>query len=505
MQRVPQWTRFELTFEGPPGLDNPLTGAAFPAIFESPDRTVQTRSAFWDGGRTWRVRFQPHQLGEWSYRIEGGPSGEFLCTSYSGENPLYRHGAIRVASGGAFFQHADGAPFFWHGDTVWNGPLKATLPDWSHFLADRAAKGFNVIQFVPTQWVAAAGNADLRHAYIPGEELRIDPAFFQWLDRRVDLINSFGMVACPAMIWSAPSKPWALQMNPGTSLPEDQIGALAYYLVARYGAHHVAWMLAGDGDYRGELADRWQRIGRRVFEGNSHPVTMHPMGSIWVGDEFLAEPWYHFHGYQSSHWDNDESWRWISHGPPSEKWKTGPHPIVNLEPCYEAHLDMTDRERPNRRAFDALDIRRAAYWSLLASPTAGVTYGAAGVWSWETTAQPPMNHVLTGIAPLWSEAMHLPGSTSMKVLNDIFRSIPWWTLRPAPELILRQPASAKAYIAAAKSETGLSLIYSPQPALIELASNVRAGEWIDPSTGSRQPAQFPFQTPGDGDWVLLLQ
>ena len=35
-------------------------------------------------------------------------------------------------------------------------------------------------------------------------------------------------------------------------------------------ASAVAWILAGDADYRGEKAARWDRIGRGIFGGIQH-------------------------------------------------------------------------------------------------------------------------------------------------------------------------------------------------------------------------------------------
>ncbi len=517
MQIVRQWMRFETCLESSEEYPSNAHQLRVRVAFSHEERETQGVDAFWDGFRTWRVRFMPDRPGKWNWLVQSsdkglnGKSGEFRCEPYMGDNLLYRHGAVRVASSGRNFEFACGTPFFWLGDTVWNGPLKATLEDWTCFLSDREDKGFNLIQFVPTQWVAGAGNADLRTAYVAAGELRIDPFFFQWLDRRIDLINEFGMIACPALIWAAPSKEWALPLNPGTSLSDDHIIALAAYMVARYGAHHVIWMLAGDGDYRGEKAARWKRIGQAVFGGSRHLATMHPMGQIWAGHEFGAESWFRFHGYQSSHWDHDDAWRWITNGPPSTEWaRDPPRPVVNMEPCYEAHLDMTNPLKAGRRAFDGNDVRRACYWSLLVSPPAGVTYGASGVWSWELSPQPPMNHFLTGVAPPWREAMELPGSRSMKVLRQVFESVAWWTLVPSPELILEQPCEAKAFIAGAKSASGdLAVIYTPGPAVIKLRTDRLkspfAAEWVDPVSGRRQDAIEPFETPGAADWVLILR
>jgi hypothetical protein len=54
-------------------------------------------------------------------------------------------------------------------------------------------------------------------------------------------------------------------VNPGFALPEDQAILIARYMVARWQAHDVVWILPGDGDFRGEKAEKWKRIGRAVF------------------------------------------------------------------------------------------------------------------------------------------------------------------------------------------------------------------------------------------------
>jgi hypothetical protein len=498
MITIPQWTRFERKFLGVEAYANPIQDVEVRVEFTSENGSKQNVAAFWDGDRTWKVRFSPEETGKWTYhtncsaRKDTGlhnQCGELQCVPYNGDNPLFRHGALRVSRNRRYFIHADGTPFFWLGDTVWNGPLKADMANWSEFLDDRAAKGFNITQFVTTQWVAGAGNADARLAYSGVEEIHIDPAFFRWLDHRIDAINDHGMVGAPALIWSAPSRPWTSRQNPGGSLSDDQIIVLARYLVARYGAHQVVWILAGDSDYRGAEASRWKRIARAVFTNTERLATMHPAGQIWVADEFRNEAWFSFNGYQSSHWGTDQDHRWINEGPPSQDWKTEPHhPIVNLEPCYEGHIEMRER----RRIFDAYEVRRACYWSLLASPPAGLTYGCHGIWSWELAAEEPMNHPGTGVAPPWQEAVAMPGSTSMQHLKNIFASVEWWRLIPAPELVVNQPGRRfpARFVAAARSESGdLAMVYLPEGGKVELQMNlIRPGvtaEWIDPATGDR--------------------
>lgn len=519
---VAQWTRFEQEFTSAADYQNGLQDTQLEVEFKSPTGKTHTTPAFWDGGRTWRVRFSPEEIGDWTFRTrsskesDGGlhnRSGSFRCVAYTGGNPLYRRGALRVSADKRYLVQADGTPFFWLADTAWNGVLKADAKSWDTYLADRVAKGFNVAQFVTTQWRAAAGNADARSAFYGREKIVVDPVFYQWMDERVDRMNDHGIVAAPVLIWTIGGS--TAMLNPGNMLPDDQIIILARYMVARYGAHQVVWMLAGDDDYRGEKAARWLKIGRAVFGESHHRLaTMHPGGRMWVADEFRNEPWFSFNGYQSGHGEADDSLRWLTQGSPSVEWSAKP-PLahINLEPNYEAHI-----ARPSMRFFDARDVRRAAYWSLLVTPPAGVTYGAHGIWSWETKANPPMTHPYTGVARPWHEAMKLPGSVSMKHLKNLFTSLDWWRLRPDQELIAEQPGTAKPrlFVAAARYEDGSAgAVYVPEGGRVSLKmdrfSSAMNAEWFDPATGTRtrigraqNNGVREFRTDAKDDRVLLL-
>jgi hypothetical protein len=211
---------------------------------------------------------------------------------------------------------------------------------------------------------------------------------------------------------------------------------LARYMVARYGAHHVVWILNGDGRYYGPVAEKWRRIGRAVFDLPPHaPVVQHPGGMQWPHDTFDAEKWIDLVGYQSGHGDDAETLQWLHSGPPARKWRTyRPRPFINLEPPYEDHICYQSRQRHS-----AYNIRRSSYWSLLNAPPAGLTYGGHGVWGWEETRRPPTDHAYTGTAQPWHAAMKLPGATHMKHMAGLFRTLPWTKLVPDQSLVLSAP------------------------------------------------------------------
>ncbi len=520
---VPQWAVFETQFTSKSKYANPLSDVDVVVTFRSPAAGERVAHAFWDGGNTWRVRFSPEEIGEWSYSTSSTPGddagldnvgGTFRCVANKSQEGLYQHGSVRVSSNRRYLTQADGTPFFWLSDTVWNGPLKADGKSWETYVEDRKSKGFTVLQFVMTQWVAAGANAEGRLAYEDGQDITIDPTFYQRMDARIRTVNEKGLVAAPVLIWDGPVGKLPMTLNPGLALNEDRITKLVRYMVVRYEAYQVIWILAGDGDYRDEKAERWKRIARAGFgEHPSRVATMHPAGEQWVEEEFEGEPWFSFVGYQSGHGDSVSDFRWLSEGPPAKGWRgPNPHPIINLEPNYEGHMSYQ-----GRKPFDAHAVRRAAYWSLLISPTAGVTYGAHGVWSWETVPAEPMNHAGTGIAHPWTEAMHLPGSMEMKYLKEFFGSFDWWKLSPAKEVLAVQPGDADAavFVAAARSsEKDWAVLYVPVGQTVQL----RKGElpahavvrWFNPSTGqwagaaTAIPESGELAAPDGNDWAAWI-
>ena len=55
---------------------------------------------------------------------------------------------IQVTPNGRFLQYENGSPFFYLGDTAWELFHRLDLEESTHYLTNRAAKGFTVIQAV---------------------------------------------------------------------------------------------------------------------------------------------------------------------------------------------------------------------------------------------------------------------------------------------------------------------------------------------------------------------
>jgi len=275
-------------------------------------------------------------------------------------------------------------------------------------------------------------------------------------------------------------------LSPGYSLPLDEAVLLAKYIVARYQGNHVVWTLGGDGKYYGDLELKWKEIGRRVFNDMDHaPVTLHPHGRSFVGELYAQEDWYTLMGYQSSHSKAEGTVNWINKGEIAKSWdKLKPMPYINMEPNYEEiHFRIT-----------AEDVRNASYWSLFATPIAGVSYGANGIWPWLQPGEHILNHNDKGGVTGWRKSIEFPGSIQMGYLAAFMKQIDWWELYPANDILAEQPGEEtfNHWVSVVRSSDSRTIIaYIPHRCTVKLYNPVvyrYAAQWFDPVNNSYSSA-----------------
>ncbi|MBE3038947.1 MAG: DUF5060 domain-containing protein, partial [Chloroflexi bacterium] len=149
----------EFAFTSDKVYADPFNEVDLAAVFRTPAGESLRVPAFWAGGNVWKVRYSSPAVGTHAFRTEctdaanarlHGATGRAEVVAYTGANPLYKHGPVRVAATRRYFEHADGTPFFWLGDTWWMGLTERLgWPDgFKALAADRKEKGFNVVQVV---------------------------------------------------------------------------------------------------------------------------------------------------------------------------------------------------------------------------------------------------------------------------------------------------------------------------------------------------------------------
>ncbi len=493
-QATYQWERHQINLTSEVSYDNPLYEVDhFGATLTAPSGRQLRVNGFWDDNTDWRIRVMPDEVGTWRYTsfcsdtTNAGlhrQTGTFECQPSARPEPIYQHGSIARSSGAYHLMHRDGTPFFFAACTAWNGGLKSTADEWTTYLRHRKENNYSAIQLVLTPWRGADQNSRGETAYTGNGRIRVNPSFFQHMDEKMDQINEYGLVAAPVVLWAL-QKSGGRELNPGYTLPEDEAVRLARYIVARYGAHHVIWLLGGDGKYLDPYEQRWKYIGQQVFS-DYHPglVTLHPGGRAWVGDAYADQEWLDIVTYQSSHSNQEGTVNWINRGPMATRWDhLPPRPLINMEPNYE--------EIPVYRSdgkITARDVRNASYWSLFATPLSGITYGANGIWPWIREGERILNHGSLGDSnpSTWRASVDLPGSLQVGYLSEFIQQFNWWTLKPAPEKLTKQPGEEdyRRFVSVVQDDSAsLVLVYVPQATPVALYNPRQIkyqGQWFEP-------------------------
>ncbi|MCE7057507.1 DUF4038 domain-containing protein [Algoriphagus sp. AGSA1] len=515
-----KYGRYEHEFTSDKEYTNPLYDVStFDVTFTSPSGRSKTVRGFWDGGKKWKVRFMPDEVGKWSFLSTSsdknnpglhGVEGVFECVTNSSDLDIYRKGSLTQPKGTYHLSHADGTPFFWTACTAWNGALKSTDEEWEYYLNHRKEHHYNTIQLVTTQWRGGTKNAEGRVAFTGSGKIILDPEFFIRMDKKIEEANAKGFLVSPVVLWALPFGE-GTEFSPGYYLPIREAVILAKYIVARYQGNHVLWTLGGDGKYYGDLEERWKSIGSQVFGEGKHQglVTLHPHGLSWLGDLYEDQDWYDVVTYQSSHSNESNTVNWINKGPVAERWdKLRPMPLINTEPNYEEiYFKIT-----------AEDVRNASYWSVFAAPPSGITYGANGIWPWLREGEEIENHEPSAGTHTWKESVDFDGSRQIGYLHEFINQFKWWEFRPVNELLVAQPGDEvfNHFISVlANEDRSMVLIYSPVKqsiSVFNIDGKKYKVRWFDPVlnkviTGEPTPHEhiLEFENPLDQDMVLVME
>jgi hypothetical protein len=242
----------EISFTSRKAYVDPCNDVTVDVVVTATDGSTQVVPAFWAGGQTWRIRYSAPRPGGYRFQTRCSDAanadlhdarGTIRLGKYEGDNPFYRHGPVRVAADRKHFEHADGTPFLWLGDTWWMGLSKRLKwpEEFKSLTADRIEKGFNVVQIVAGLYpdMPAFDERGANEAGFPWQRdyARINPAYFDAADPRIAHLADNGLAPCLVGAWGY-HLPW---------LGVERMKQHWRYLVARYGAYPVIWCLAGEG------------------------------------------------------------------------------------------------------------------------------------------------------------------------------------------------------------------------------------------------------------------
>src|SRR5690606_34532135 len=143
---------------------------------------------------------------------------------------------------------------------------------------------------------------------------------------------------------------------------------------------------------------------------------------------FHDADWLSLNSFQSGHArKNGRNYKMLRH----DYQLTPVKPTFDSEPRYENH---TINWQPEDGYFNDLDVRQAAYWSVL-SGACGHTYGCDDSWQMvDISHDPPVTWARTH----WTGALHWRGAVQMGYRRKLMESVSWWKLEPAQQLITNE-------------------------------------------------------------------
>jgi hypothetical protein len=534
MNAITQHVVHEWSFVSARRTADPFNEIELEAVFTGEDGKPLPVPAFWAGGDLWRVRFSSPVTGRFTYRTVctdaadpglHGQTGEFTVVPYTGDNPLFRHGPVRIAADGRHFEHADGTPFLWLADTWWMGfCARLGWPRAFQELAlDRVEKGFNVIQIVAGLYPDMPG-FDERSRNEAGcswepEYGRINPAYFDYADRRIAYMVDAGLMPCIVGCWG-----YYLKLM-GIAKTKQHWR----YLVARYGAYPVFWCLAGEQVMPFYLAE--DKKADEAFqekgwsEVTAYVKSIDPFGRLRTvhpgkdGREQMTPPTLiDFEMLQTGHGDRQSLPNTVESVIRSVK-REPVMPVIDSEVCYEGIGEACRQE-----------VQRLMFWTCMLNGAAGHTYGANGIWQLNTRAKPygPSPHGLAWGNTPWDEAYRLPGSAHVALGKRLLERYPWWEFRSHPEWVENHWTKENYFGAYAAGVPGrVRVIFWPATFGSSPVKGIEPGvEYraflFNPATGDETDlgkvvpdSQATWQIPvGEGtwrvmpiyqDWVLVLE
>lgn len=423
-----------------------------------------------------------------------------------------------VSDNRRYLVHRDGRPFFYLGDTAWELFHRCDREEAERYLANRAAKGFNVIQAVA---LAELDGLTTPNPYgelplVDGDPARPREAYFEHVDYVVRRANALGLWVGFLPTWGR----WVVNAGWTPPRPDEPVftpeNARCYgrFLGERYRDAQLIWILGGDRQATGVEAV-WRAMAEGLAEGDggTHLMTYHPYGPEASSTWFHDEPWLDLNMIQSGHSRRAmPNYRMIA----ADYARLPTKPVFDGEPCYE---DMAVGMAAGNGYFGAHDVRQAAYWGVL-SGGCGHTYGCNNIWQMFKPGRQPV----LGARRSWVDSLDLEGAFDMRHVAALALARPYLTRFPAPELVLAGSNGFTDHVEAARDghrdakDAGYIMAYTPMlnRHLTLDTSCLRGGRlrawWYDPREGvaldlgeSPNSGVYTPPAPDSGpDWALVI-
>ena len=365
----------------------------------------------------------------------------------------------------------NGEHFFYLADTCWSAFTNITDLDWEYYLQYRKRQGYNVLQInILPQWDASA--TDLNHVPFELNEdgsynfACINDDYFSHAKKMCEVAKQYGFELALVVLWCnyVPGT-WANNFISTNTMPYEQIGYYVAKVHETFSEFEPMYVISGDTDLEEDISrsyyikasDEMRKLAPSCLQ------TLHVRGRLMEIQPELIER-VDFYMFQSGHNAKVENLGMPYELPEYFRANYPTKPMLNSEPCYE---QMGSSSKMYGRFHD-YDIRRAAWLSILSGADAGITYGAAGIYSWHTHGTKFETSLAEGfdIPNPWQLAIHYPGAWDYGDIKNILKNYRINNLIPRQEKVLNQTKEIRL---ATDENQKTMLIYVPANTTVKIA------------------------------------
>lgn len=504
-----QWREWEYNFVSAKENSSDLQPEIIEVKFKGPKSLKFTTPAFTDDRIHYTVRAAFPSTGSWTWESTGSDhsdhglhnvKGRVEVATYSGNNPLYLHGDLIVSENFRFLSHADGTPFFWLGDSGQDVISKASMEDWERYIDIRAGQGYSVINVIPRAKIDTRATIINTGTSFTESGLN-DTLFWNDLEQKIRYANNKGMF----VMLSGTGTDWRDQMSLNAENQE-----FTSYLAARM----ASLMVIFSPGYEQVFTDDLDRLSAELKRQSTHLVTQFPISTSRSNLTFSRTTTVDFAGLNIDDPEADVSRLFYF----ARQWTTDLFAGVPVKPIILISSVKDKSDNGNPGYID--ELTRKTGWVSLLSGAKGYTSGSVYLPRVVPVEQGAGSDMVTDTIDNDNEEnISLAyGSSFITFMRDFFKSINWWDLMPAQDLIRNQEVADTLQMVAARTpDLNTIVAYLPSNKrivlnMMEYPFNLRY-LWFNPATGEALPdekvsggsANEIFNRPeGWNDAVLLI-
>lgn len=370
---------------------------------------------------------------------------------------------IKVNSQGSYFEK-DGRSFFLMSDTDWMAFQKLSVEEFEQITALRKHQGFNAMQIsvLPVTHDNAVSNRDMHPFHVVEGKYqfdRINEEYFDKASAMLEVMKKYEMIPFLHLFWcNYIPDTWAAKLSPDTVIPFEYIKPLTVYFVKRFDCFEPIYSVSGDTAFETDrVTEYYLEILNTLYTVAPGSLTTMHLSPLGDPPAVLRQhPQYHFYSYQASHSLSEQEA--TSHQTNMLKLsalfcgKAEKKPIVDTEPCYEGHGYAYAYGR-----FKAFDIRHATWQSLLSGASAGITYGAHGIWQFFRDGDVFKSCDFSSQPFNWHAALTFEGAWDVGFAKWLFERYDMFGVAPCTDIEARGNTVRMA------EKNGLIVIYAPHP------------------------------------------